>query len=94
MHKNLKYPCDRECATAAPMTASPASLLQLARGRSNPLILNSNWKHVIRNLERTTITLSFYSAFTADNAPVGRLAAMLLIHTSAPQDWKCSCHTE
>jgi hypothetical protein len=49
---------------------------------------------VIPNVERTTIALSFYSAFTADNAPAGRHAAMLLIHTSAPQDWKGYCHTD
>ena len=34
--QSLKYPCDGECATDAPMTASSASLLQLARGSSNP----------------------------------------------------------
>ena len=56
-------------------------------------IFKPNRKHAIPNLERTTIALSFYIAFTADNAPAGRHAAMLLIHTSAPQDWKCYCHT-
>ena len=57
-------------------------------------ILKPSRKQVIPNLERTTIALSFYSAFTTDNALAGRHAAMLLIHTSAPQDLTCYCHTE
>ena len=93
--QKFEIPLWRECATDAPMTASSASLLQLARaGARIRGILKPNRTHVIPNLERTTVALSIHSAFTTDNAPAGRHAAMLLIHTSAPQDWKCYCHTE
>ena len=75
VHKNLKYPCGGECATDAPMAASSASLLQLACGARIRGILKPNQKHVIPNLERTTITPSLSSTFTTDNAPAGRHAA-------------------
>ena len=83
VHKNLKYPCGGECATDAPMAASSASLLQLACGARIRALLKPNQKHVIPNLERTTIAPSLYSTFTTDNAPAGRHAAMLLIHICA-----------